>query len=155
MEKITKGLVIYATTSGNAELVAEAIASGIELSGECNVDLKRAELISPEIINYYEFYIMVSSTWNVGELEQRMLYIFRPQFMQYKFKNKPCGVVGLGDSKNYDIFCGAADELEKMVDSAESLQILPTLKIDGPPYANLAEYQKWGEKFFEKFKNLY
>jgi len=145
-------LIIYASTSGNAQLVAEAISDGI-LENSDTFSLQKAELSSPIEINNYDATILVSSTWNVGLLNDNIVKFYK-EMIKMKFTNKIIEIVGLGDSKHYDIFCGAADILQEALFQIEGRQIMPTLKIDGQVAGRLLEFKDWGNKFAKKLSKI-
>jgi flavodoxin I len=151
-EKAKKILIIYATCSGNAQLVGEAIWDGIS-GGEYEPTLKKAELSTPSEINNYDATVLVCSTWNVGLLNDNMIPFYK-EMLKLQFPQKIIEVIGLGDSEHYDIFCGAADVLEEAVAKVGAKQIMGTLRIDGPVAGKLEEYKQWGKDFILKLQTL-
>lgn len=153
IKKKYKVWIVYATTSGNSELVAEAIADGITEFG-FDSELARAEVSSPEKINNFDATILISSTWNVGLLNDNMIE-FHNKLSTMQLPDKLIDVVGLGDSKNYDIYNGAADILEESVKRVGAKQVMNTLRIDGEVYSRLEEFKNWGKIYSQKLqKNL-
>jgi len=139
-----KAAVVYATHSGNAELVAEAISDGLNVS-EIDVNCLRAELTKAEDLIIYDCIVLVCSTYDVGHLNDKMIRLNLELSLSEAFKGKEIEVVGLGDSEHYDIFNGAADILEGTVKGIEAVQKMETVRIDGYPHARLVEFKKWGE----------
>ncbi len=138
-------IVIYGTGAGNSLLVSEAIQSGLQESG-VEATLKRVELASLDEVKNYDLIVMVSSTWNEGELQDNFVP-FHEEFIEAKgFEDKLFAVVGLGDSENYDVYNTAADILEEAVGKVEGTLLVDPLKIDGDPYENLDDYKTWGEE---------
>jgi len=148
IRKKYKILIVFATTSGNSELVAEAIADGIDQSGD-SAECVRAEVTSPEKLNDYDASILISSTWNVGLLNDNMIK-FHNQLCKMDLPKNLIDVVGLGDSKSYDIYNGAAEILEGTVKKIGAKQVMPTLKIDGEIYSKLEDYKNWGKIYSQK-----
>ena len=60
-------IVVYATCSWNAQLVAEALTDGLNEAG-VKVILKKAELTEAEELKDYNLIVLVCSTWDVGYL---------------------------------------------------------------------------------------
>ncbi len=139
-----KAAVVYATTGGNAELVAEAIADGLNES-KIDVDCMRAELTKAEDLEKYDCLVLICSTYDVGKLNDKMIRLNLELTTSDKFKGKEIEVVGLGDSEHYDIFNGAADILEGTVKGIGAVQKMETVRFDGYPHAKLNEFKKWGE----------
>lgn len=146
---MNRALVVYGTCSGNAELVAQAVQTGL-VEGGLASELKRAELTPAESVLNYDLLVLVCSTWNVGQLQDHFIG-FHKELSKLDLQGKPVVVVGLGDSKNYDIFCGAADILEETVGEINGKLLVPTLRIDGPPHADLDKYHLWGKDLAAKF----
>jgi flavodoxin len=145
----TNVLVVYGTCSGNAEVVSEAIRDGLCDAG-LNVELKKAELTKAEISKEYGLIVLVSSTWDVGKLNLNFIGFDR-DFKTLDLSNHYVAVVGLGDSKNYDVFCGAADIMEESVKKTKAETLVSTLRIDGEVYSKLDEFRGWGKHLGEEF----
>lgn len=139
-----KAAVVYATHGGNAELVAEAISDGLNIS-QINVDCLRSELTKADDLLKYDCIVLVCSTYDVGHLNDKMIRLNLELATSDKFKGKEIEVVGLGDSTHYDIFNGAADILEGTVQAIGAVQKMETVRIDGQPHGVLLNYKKWGE----------
>lgn len=144
-------IIVYGTGSGNTELVAEAIASGL-IKHNFTVKTIKGELANVAELSQYDLVVLGCATWNVGKL-QDYFAPFYSEFVKLQLTSKPMAIFALGDSKNYDIFCGAADWLEEAVAKVGGRQIMPTLRIDGPPHANLQDYAAWGETLAENYFN--
>jgi flavodoxin len=114
-------LVVYGTCSGNAETSKE-----------------------------YGLIVLVSSTWDVGKLNLNYI-AFDRDFKELDLTNHYVAVVGLGDSKNYDVFCGAADIMEESVKKTKAMNLVSTLRIDGEVYSKLDEFRGWGKHLGETF----
>ncbi len=140
--KMKEVLVVYGTCSGNAELVAQAIAEGLS-DANLNVSVKRSELVKAEIVKDFRLIVLVCSTWNVGKLNDNYIQ-FDKDFREMNLKDHYVGIVGLGDSSNYDIFCGAADVMELSVERTSATQLGESLRVDGPPHGRLMEFKDWG-----------
>jgi MioC protein len=142
-------LVVYGTCSGNAEVVSQAIRDGLIDAG-LKVELKKAELTKAETSKEYGLIVLVSSTWDVGKLNLNYI-AFDRDFKELDLTNHYVAVVGLGDSKNYDVFCGAADIMEESVKKTKAMNLVSTLRIDGEVYSKLDEFRGWGKHLGETF----
>ncbi len=144
-----KAAVIYATHSGNAELVAEAICDGI-CSEDIKTELLRAEKANANEVSKNDLIVFVCSTYDVGQLNDKFIK-FNKTFKNLSLPGKVIEVVGLGDSEYYDIFCGAADILEQTVKKVGGKQLMGTLRVDGPPHSKLHEMKSWGKELVQKY----
>ncbi len=152
IKKIQKIIIIYGTVGGNSELVAQAISDGISEFGLVS-QIHKAEITNPDELNNYDACILVSSTWRVGQLNEYMQDFYN-KFITQSFEGKYFGVVGLGDSKHYDIFGGAATILEDGVKRVKGKQLLETLQIDGEVFGRLLEFKDWGKNFAAELSKL-
>jgi len=143
-----KSFIVYGTTSGNAELVSEVIGDALNYLGIETV-IQRAETASSSELINFDLIVLVSSTWNVGQLNDHFIE-FNNNLRKSKTIDKFFQVVGLGDSKHYDIFCGAADILNETVKIVDGKPLMETLRIDGPPYPQLLEINKWAQELGKK-----
>lgn len=147
-----KAIIVYGTCGGNAELVSQNIQKGLELE-HITTEISRGEIVDLKRVLSSDLIILVCATYNVGELQDYYIK-FEHELRKQDLKNKPIAVVGLGDSKHYDIFCGAADILEETIKLTHANQIVPTLKIDGQPHPHLDEYLTWGRNLAKSFKQI-
>ncbi len=141
--------VIYATGSGNAELIAQSVHQGITDAG-MESTLHRAEQFPVDKITERKKLILICSTWNVGQLQDYMIPLYN-HMSKLKLPQHQIAVIGLGDSANYDIFCGAAGLLEGLVEKTGAKQIGETIRVDGPPHARLDEFRLWGKNIAREF----
>lgn len=145
----SKVIVVYGTCSGNAEIVAESIRDGLCDLG-LEVEFKRSELIKAESVKEYGLIVLVSSTWDVGKLNMNFVG-FDKELRTLDLSSHYAAVVGLGDSKNYDVFCGAADIMTKSVEQTKATLLADTLRIDGEVYSKLNDFRIWGKQLGEIF----
>ncbi|MFS8130955.1 MAG: flavodoxin family protein [Candidatus Dojkabacteria bacterium] len=140
-----KVAVVYATTGGNAELVAEAVAEGLNES-KLKVECMRAELTKAEDLKPYDCVVLVCSTYDVGKLNDKMIRLDSElnTMGEKVFKGKHFEVIGLGDSEHYDIFNGAGWILRDTVKRIGAEQKLETVFFDGYPHGKLKELKQWG-----------
>lgn len=120
-------LIVYGSTTGNTEMVAEQV---MELLEGKDVTLKDVADVTPEELGEFEAVIMGSSTWDDGLLQAD----FRDfaEDLDVSLSGKKMAVFGLGDS-SYPAFCEAAGLLEEVVAKLGGELIVESLKIDGFP----------------------
>lgn len=87
-------LIVYATTTGNTEYVAEIIKSA--LSGY-SVDINNVNEISYERFQNYDLLIFGTPTWGEGCIHKDWKKFFA-DLPEGALKGKTCALFGLGDS---------------------------------------------------------
>ncbi len=145
---MAKTLIVYGSTTGNTEMVAEEIMDYLEEKGK-DAELEDVADISPDKLTEYEILILGSSTWDDGLLQQD----FRDfaEGLEVDLSEKKLAIFGLGDS-NYPDFCTAPDILEETFTNLGGETIVHNLKIDGFPDEdeNEQKIEAWAEKLAEK-----
>lgn len=119
--------LISGSTLGSAEYVADHLAEKLSDAGFSTETLHGPELeeLKPEGI-----WLVVSSTHGAGELPENIQPLFeglneqRPDLSKLRY-----GAVGIGN-REYDLFCGAIEQFEQLLDSLGAKRIGNTLKID-------------------------
>lgn len=143
---MAKTLVVYGSTTGNTEMVAEQIT---ELMEEQEPTLQDAADTSPEDLKAHEIIIMGASTWDDGLLQAD----FRDfvENLDVDLSGKKVAVFGLGDS-SYPAFCEAAGILEDVVGKLSGELVVESLKIDGFPdeEENEEKVKTWVENLKKK-----
>lgn len=127
---------IYASTSGNVELVVEHVQ--LQLQRELiECELHRAEITPVEIVLDNNLFILATSTWEHGEINpffDRLL----TQLSDANLTGKRAAFVGLGD-KRYEpvLFCGGMEKLKKIFIRQGGRVIYEPLKLNGEPHHQL------------------
>ena len=104
--------LFYGTQTGNTETIAEAIQAQL---GADNVELHDMADASLEEMNDYNFLIIGSPTWNIGELQADWESIY-PELDDMDFSGKTVAYFGCGDQVGYaDNFMDAAGILEAKI----------------------------------------
>ncbi|MGL1931024.1 MAG: flavodoxin [Desulfotalea sp.] len=130
---MSKILVVYGSTTGTTESVAESIGDVLGANG-CDVVVKNVSDTSVEELGgEYDVTVLGTSTWGDDEIEfQEDFEPFYKELMSSKLKGKKIALFGCGDS-DYEFFCGAVDLLEERMDELGATEIVSSLKIDGDP----------------------
>ncbi len=124
---MAKVLIVYGSTTGNTEMVAEELSDNL---GDHEVEVQDVAETSPEDLTAYDLLVLGSSTWDDGLLQ--------PDFREFvedldvDLSGKKVAIFGLGDS-NYPDFCEAANILEEKVSAMKGELAVDTLRIDGFP----------------------
>ena len=124
---MAKTLIVYGSTTGNTEMVAEQIMEHLEAHNPVMQDVADT---NPEDFQNYEVIIIGSSTWDDGLLQTD----FREfaEDLDIDLSDKKVAVFGLGDA-SYPAFCEAASILEELVGKLNGELLIEPLKIDGFP----------------------
>jgi len=145
-------LLIYGSTGGNTEMVAEYIA-GILQKHNFKTKVQRAELSKASDMLDFDACILASPTYGHGLLEEYMAK-FLKGLKEIDLKGKLCAVIGLGDPKyeaQYHI--ESAPILEKKLSSAGGKIILPALRISRTPVMHLKGLiPNWTEQLITKLQ---
>lgn len=137
--------IIYASTSGNTEMVVDYVADILKESG-INVSLHRAEAASKEILLDNDLLILATSTWGHGILNPffgEMLKVIEGNSMS----GKKAAFIGLGDAKYEEAYINEGVEiLKRAFLGADGEEIHRTLKILGEPHKFMdLLVKKWAE----------
>ena len=95
-------LIIYGTTTGNTEMLAEKIASVLKSVG-VETTLKNVTDVAVRELLEYDVILFGSSTWEDGELQDDFAD-FYSDLERMDLKGKKAAVFGPGDS-SYEHFC--------------------------------------------------
>lgn len=140
--------IIYASTSGNTELVCEYLKSIFEQGGAHQIALNRAELTNFDLIAHNTQFIFATSTWEHGVLNPFFDRLYK-DMQSADLSGKFAGFVGCGNSEYEKVhFCKGIDLLENVFTSHGGQKLGVTLKINGDPHEYLDTYiKKWAENF--------
>ncbi|NDV19062.1 flavodoxin [Pseudodesulfovibrio sp. JC047] len=145
---MNKTLIVYGSTTGNTESVADDIAKILEKNGRSVEIVSAADVSVDGMANGYETLFLGSSTWGDDEIELQDDFV--PLFDDLDkagLQGKKVAVFGCGDS-SYEFFCGAVDAIEEKAESLGAIILGDTLKIDGDPESD--EVTAWTESILEK-----
>ncbi len=130
---MAKALIVYGSTTGNTEAVANQIgevmsSKGVEVTIKNVTDVDVAELGGE-----YDVTLLGSSTWGDSEIEfqEDFQEFFDDELDKAQLKGKKVAVFGCGDS-SYELFCGAVDALEDKMKELGADNV-NALRVDGDP----------------------
>lgn len=127
---MSKIIIIFASMTGNTEIMAEAVAEGIEEAGGV-VTMKDAFNTNAKELEQYDGIILGAYTWGDGDLPDDFLD-FYDEMDNLELESIPAAVFGSCDS-NYSSFGTAVDTLiEKLTERGAKVN-LPGLKIELTP----------------------
>lgn len=141
--------IIYASTSGNVEIVCETIAKLFNKRGIETV-LSRVEQTPIEVISKNSHFLFATSTWEHGKLNPFFDKLYG-QMEKLNFQNKKASFVGLGD-KRYEpvLFCEGIEIIKRLWSKNGGGEVGPTLLVAGEPYEKLnTNVESWADKVIE------
>ena len=114
--------VIYGSTTGMTEAVAEKIAKALDAQA-FNINAGDAAACDAELL------VLGSSTWGIGDLQDD--WAARLDQVKGSFSGKKVAVFGLGDSQGFaDSFCVAAETIANAAKDAGATLVGEVLKLD-------------------------
>ena len=136
-----KALVVFGSTTGNTESVAEYVTQTLQGEG-MTVDLKNAADVSAEgLAEGYDLVLFGCSTWGDDEIELQENFVpLYDELEKARLEGRKVAVFGCGDS-SYTHFCGAVDAIAEKAEQLGAKVVGMPLKIDGNP--DKAEAVSW------------
>ncbi|MBB6444228.1 flavodoxin [Bacillus benzoevorans] len=143
---MAKIVLIYASMSGNTEMMAEAVADGIKEAGEEveAIDIMNG-VFAKDLLNY-DGIILGSYTWGDGELPDDYLDFYE-ELEGVDLSGKKAAVFGSGDT-GYNSFCAAVDILMEKLKERGADVYAAEIKVDlTPSEADEDECRTLGKNF--------
>lgn len=120
-----KTAIYYGSSLGNTHFVAEKIQEHWP-DADC---VSVADLSIPDVMNY-DFIILGTSTWGVGNLQDDF-EMFVDDLLSFDLKGKTFALFGCGDQHTYpDTFCNGMGKLYHLI-NAKEWNIIGDWSIDG------------------------
>jgi flavodoxin I len=142
---MSSALIIYGSTTGNTEMVANRVGEILSKKGLSVVVREVTEAKVSELGNGFDLTLLGASTWGDEEIEfQEDFEPFFEELDSANLKEKKVALFGCGDS-SYEYFCGAVDELEDKMEKLQANVINQSLRIDGDPDDVDSEIVEWAE----------
>ncbi len=128
---MSKLLIIYGSTTGSTEQVAEWIGAVLKPQGHVvrikNITDARVEDLEKD----HDLILLGVSTWGDDGVESQEDYVlFYKELDRGLLKGRKVALFGCGDS-NYEDFCGALDLLEAKMEKLGAIIGNELLRIDG------------------------
>lgn len=140
---MASALIVYGSTTGNTEAVAEQLESILKDAGHTTKVLNASDASAAGLCDGYDVVLFGCSTWGQDsiELQDDFIPIF-DDFDKIGVSGKKAAAFGCGDS-SYEYFCGAVDEIERKLNELGAKVLCAGLKIDGD--VEEAEVAKWAK----------
>ena len=153
VRELMKINLVYASASGNVEVVMETVAKVLRQNG-FEIVLNRAEKTPIKTIKNNKYFVFGTSTWNHGQLNpffQKLYEAMQPE----NFQNKEAAFVGLGD-RRYEpvLFCEGIEKIHVLWSKNGGMEKGTVLKIQGEPYEILdSQVEPWASKLAQFWKS--
>jgi len=142
---MAKVLLVYGSTTGNTESLAQSVETGLE-NGGAEVTVKNVTDTKVEELADYDVLVFGCSTWGEGELQEDFID-FHDEMSNISLQGKKVAVFGPGDSEGYpDTFCKAVDIIEETAKKCGAEIIVESLKVDGDVEPAMKDAEAWGAK---------
>ena len=139
-----KATIIFGSTTGNTEIVADQIAEN--MPGYTVEVVYVTDAKDDAAVQAADLVVYGCSTMGLGELQEDFIPYYENRMTPALLKGKTVAVFGLGDKENYeDYFCWAADILAKKVQACGANLVCDPLKVDGEPDDNRAAVAAWAQ----------
>ena len=148
---MTKLILIYASMSGNTEMMAEEVATGVRQEGEEIEVIDITDGIEASVLENYDGIFLGAYTWGDGELPDEF-FDFYDEMESINLSGKKAAVFGSCDS-GYPNFGAAVDILmEKLRE--RGAEVYPKgLKVDNTPdVEEEEECRDFGKEFISFLK---
>ena len=124
-------LIVYGSTTGNTEALAEILGRLIQEAGHETILLNAADASAPGLCDGWDMILFGCSAWGDDEiiLQDDFDALFQ-QFDLINAKGHKVACFATGDS-NFTDFCGAVDVIEAALERLGADVVVEGLKIDG------------------------
>jgi len=143
--------MIFGSTTGNTQTVAERIKGHLEGAGH-EVTIQNAMDAATDGFENYDAFVWGSSTWNDGELQDDFIeYHMQLEQMPPDLNGKKFAAFGTGESV-YEKFCEAVTILEASLAQWGAQKMIDGLMIDGYPEdeENAQKVDAWAKELISK-----
>lgn len=140
---MAKIVIVYGSTTGNTEWVAEEIGKQLVTAGH-QVEIKGAGKVSADgLCQGQDMVLFGCSTWGMDELELQEDFIpLFESFDKIGAEGIKTGIFGCGDT-DYTYYCGAVDAITDKLKEMGSEVVGGKLKINGDPAEAKDDIQAW------------
>lgn len=138
MKKVT---IIYGSTTGNTERVAELLKSNIA----AEVTLADASNADKEMVQSADLILLGASTWGYGEIQDDF-QAYYDLMNEDLLKGKDVAVFGCGNSDDFpDVYCEAVNLIKDKAAECGANIIGEGLKVDGEVDDNVSAIESFAK----------
>ena len=139
--------ILYATQTGNAEVVANNLSTLAKTKGFI-VNINEMNFYTMDQFRKLENVAIVTSTYGEGEVPEMGIEFWSDlEASKIKISKLKYGLIALGD-RSHEIFCGAGRAISKKLDELDCKKIIKNLECDGDTEGT----QEWSVKFLDILK---
>ena len=140
--------ILYATQTGNAEIVAKKLQA-LAKDQDFVVSLNEMNFYNIDTFKKLKNVAIIASTYGNGEVPE-MGIDFWNELKDYKKKmtNLNYGLIALGD-RSHEIFCGAGRTISKKLEELDCKKVIENLECDGDTEGTF----EWSIKFLGHLKS--
>ena len=140
--------ILYATQTGNAEVVANNLSTLAKTKGFI-VNINEMNFYTMDQFRKLENVAIVTSTYGEGEVPEMGIEFWSElEDSKIKISRLKYGLIALGD-RSHEIFCGAGKAISKKLDELDCKKIIENLECDGDTEGT----QEWSVKFLDILKS--
>ena len=140
-----KALIIFGTTTGNTEEMADIINQALEES-EFETEMKNVvDATAKDLTEDYDLVLLGCPAYGDDTVElQEDFEDFYEQLNDIDLKDKKFAVFAPGDS-SYEHFCGSVNMLEEKMLECNGKMVVDGLKVDGDPGDSKEDIVEWAQ----------
>jgi flavodoxin short chain len=144
-----KALIIYGSTTGNTETMADIVQKGLDGAG-LTTELKNVtDVEASELNGPCDIVLLGCPAYGDDEIELQEDFVdFAEDMEGMRLNGKLYAVFAPGDS-DYEYFCGSVDYLEELIEKIGGKLAAAGLKIDGDPGDSADEIMDWAKSAAE------
>ena len=140
---MSKVLIVYGSTTGNTEFVADRVNDTLKGAGHEVTVLDASDAEVDGLAKEYDVVLFGCSTWGEDEIELQDDFIpLYDDLANCALDSKKVAVFGCGDS-SYEYYCGAVDAIEERSKELGAQIFYESLKIDGDPRSESGDIDDW------------
>jgi flavodoxin short chain len=142
---MAKALIIYGSTTGNAEEMARMVTNNLNKAGLETQIQDVTDTTVENLTGNHDLVLLGCAAYGYDEIElQEDFSDFYHQMADIELNGKKFAVFAPGDS-SYEHFCGSVDMLENKMTELGGNKIVDGLKIDGEPGDFEEEIDAWSQ----------
>ncbi len=126
---MAKAILVFGSSSGNTEVLAESVSEGLEQGG-LQVTVKNVTDAMTEELNDYDLIVLGCPTYEEGDLQEDFIPFYE-KMEGLSLNGKKAAVFGPGSEDMYpETFCKAVDTLEEKLKACGAEIVTTSLKIN-------------------------